>query len=65
MIETHRNPKDGTITAWAKGFTAVITEDGVRILVGDVAVREWTPGPKHDDEPSPRAAVLNPKRGSR
>jgi hypothetical protein len=63
MIETHRNPKDGTITA--KGFTVVITEDGVRVLVGDAAVHEWKPGPKHADEPSPRSAGTNRKRGSR
>jgi hypothetical protein len=64
MIETHRDPKDGTITAWAKDFTVIVTEENVRILAGDVVVHEWKPGQKNEDAPSPRSRS-DRKRGSR
>ena len=61
---THRDPPSGEITVTAKEFTVHVTEVGVRILVDNVFVHEWSKNTKHDlNAPSPRS---NPaKRGSR
>jgi hypothetical protein len=64
MMETSRNNTNGEISVKAKGFTAVISEDGVRIQVGDALVHEWKPSPKHEDKPSPRSGP-NRRRGAR
>jgi hypothetical protein len=39
-METFRS-KDGTITVQAKGFSATISEDGIRVLVGTAIAHEW------------------------
>jgi hypothetical protein len=40
-METRRDTKTGEITVQAKNFLAVISEDGVKIQVGDVTAHEW------------------------
>jgi hypothetical protein len=61
---THRYPPTGEITVTAKDFTVRVTEEGVRILIEDAVVHEWSPKPKHDDNtPSPRERKTT--RGSR
>jgi hypothetical protein len=72
-METTRNPEDGTITVYAKRFIVAVTEDGVKVFVSGQVVNEWPPEPvatfaavpDRADQPSPRAAVRNRKRGSR
>jgi hypothetical protein len=52
---TKRDPSSGEITVTAKDFTVHVTETGVRILIDDAVVHEWSPNQKHDDNtPSPR-----------
>ena len=61
---TRRDPSSGEITVTAKDFTVHVTEAGVRILVGDAIVQEWSPNQKHDENtPSPRSRPAT--RGSR
>jgi hypothetical protein len=64
-LETMRNTESGAITVTAPTFTVAVTEDAVKILIGDAVVHQWKPRPEHSDEPSPRAAGTNRKRGSR
>jgi hypothetical protein len=64
---TRRDPKDGTITVTAKQFVVVVTEEGLKVQVGDVTVHEWKAGVvvSSADQPSPREAGKARKRGSR
>jgi hypothetical protein len=64
-METRRNNTTGEVTVEAKDFAAVISEAGVQIRIADTVVHEWKPGPKHDDQPSPRSRPADRKRGAR
>ncbi len=64
-METTRNLKTGEITVKASGFTAVVCEAGVTILIDGSTVHEWKPGQTHADEPSPRSRPAVRKRGAR
>jgi hypothetical protein len=66
-METRRNNATGEIIVKALTFTVVVSEEAVKIMVGDAIVHECKPetGPKHTDAPSPREGPTNRKRGSR
>ncbi len=64
MITTKRDPPTGEITVMAKDFTVHVTETGLRILIDDAVVHEWSPNEKRDENaPSPRERKTT--RGSR
>jgi hypothetical protein len=65
-METFKNPKTGATTIRGQAVTVVVEENGrVTLTYPDGSVVHIPEGSTHTDEPSPRAAGKNRKRGSR
>jgi hypothetical protein len=72
-METRRNNATGEISVTAKNFEVVVSEDAVRIQVGDTLAHEWKFEPvanlagqvDRSDRPSPRSRPADRKRGAR
>jgi hypothetical protein len=69
-MESFRPPTGG-IRVVTKHFSALVTEDAIEVKLGDRIALDWKYEPAsvavqpNPDQPSPRSAVRNRKRGSR
>ena len=71
-METSRNNTTGEISVRTKTFAVTISEDGIRVQIGDALAHEWkldspttlTALPDRADQPSPRSRP-NRRRGAR